>query len=387
MNNTFRDRYQVKTKSLGEQLKEDYNIIKDNMDFTEKLMLAIGSEVARAFPGASTEFKVREKSEKSRNAKIAHLEQTKKNNDESDLNIPNSAYKIYDWIGGKIVILDVPDDFKSEYVPLDAYLKKRSISFNELEDKSKILNIFKEKNQHFIGYENYLKNSELVIPEENGEDIFTETYSNYVAQNHDNTSLPANVSYEGFLHFRESLSDKIDSQNAYRKNYEKDNYLCKLYVSNAIHDFIINDEYLKDAFGIRTVEHRNKTFNTEQEYIAQHITLESTKLPGWCMEMQFKTSEDYTAARNGPAAHYNRKEKDRELPPNFDFDKIDYSVLPHYFIYIDPETIYEAGDFENAYHYYQDQLDDNAFTCLMASNLPSKIGTKKHFDKDYCLDI
>ena len=98
------------------------------------------------------------------------------------------------------------------------------------------------------------------------------------------------------------------------------------------------------------------------------------------MEMQFKTSEDYAAARNGPAAHYNRKGKDREAP--VDFNKLDLSEIPHYLIYVDSKTIYVAGDFENTYHYYQDQLDDETIAHLLESDLVYKVGSKKHFDKE-----
>lgn len=259
-------------------------------EFTQKFIVALGNTVLNEFSGIDIELKARVKSDRSIKNKIE-----KNSNDyarkqsQSDILIDINNYSIFDIYGGKFVVLNVSDDFKSKHLSMDGFIKKRQKS--------------------------------LILAEKAKEK----------ANPNDLQSLE--ISRLNSIIFQE-----IDA-------------MCQRYVSDAICKFILEDITLRNKFGIFSLDSRYRDYNMSNEYIAKHITLGSSKLPGWYLELQFKSLIDYEIARTGEAAHINRDGKNIEIPNSL--DEVDFSSIPEYLIYAKKDTLYIPSKKECVFHYLE----------------------------------
>lgn len=257
-------------------------------EYTERFQVFIGNLTSKEFPGVDIELKVRVKSPDSINKKcLKNANSFAEKQINSDEIIPISKYSLYDIYGAKFVVLSVPDNFSSKHICIDGYLENRKKSKEKL-------------NEAITDYE---KN-----PTE------------------------ANAKILDLSHI---IYHMIDTT-------------CQRAIAESICNFIINSEDLKKEFGIYNVESRFRNYNTSNEYIAQHITLGSSKLPGWFMEIQFKSITDYEIARTGEASHLTRAGKAISIPTSL--SDINLNSIPEYWVYI-PNGLYIPSPNECAFHH------------------------------------
>ena len=226
-------------------------------EFTQKFIVALGNTVLKEFSGIDIELKARVKSDKSIKNKIEkNSSDYARKQTQSDILIDINDYSLFDIYGGKLVILNVSDEFKSKHLSIDGFIMKRQKALS-LTEKAK---------------------------------------------------AGAN-------------SNDLQSREISRLNsviFQEIDAMCQRYVSDAICKFIMGDNALRNEFGIYSLDSRYRDYNMSNEYIAKHITLGSSKLPGWYLELQFKSLIDYEIARTGEAAHINRDGKDIEIPNSLD---------------------------------------------------------------------
>lgn len=285
-------------------------------EFTQNFIVAFGNIVLKEFSGIDIELKARVKSDKSIRNKIEKNSNVyARKQSQSDILIDINNFSIFDVYGGKLVILNVSDDFNSKHLSIAGFIKKRQKS--------------------------------LILAEKAKEK----------ANPNDLQSLE--ISRLNSIIFQE-----IDA-------------MCQRYVSDAICKFIMEDETLCNKFGIYSLDSRYRDYNMENEYIAKHLTLGSHKLPGWYLELQFKSLIDYEIARTGEAAHISRDGKDIEIPNSL--DEVDFSSIPEYIIYAEKDTLYIPSKKECVFHYLEP-----AFYQRKADSKDSKILTElfKNFSED-----
>ena len=258
-------------------------------EFNEQVFCEIGKELDIHFQGVQTEYKGRRKSlksikEKCKSQAMAFAEKQLESEELLDIN----DFTLYDVNGAKVVVLDVSDNFFSKELVIDGFLAKRKKCKEKLLRAQEIANKFPDdKNLQEIARLNH-------------------------------------VIYDGI------------------------NTNCQRYVAASMCRFIMHNKTLKEKFGIYVVPGRFKNHNSSNEYIAQHITLASTKLPGWYCEFQFKSYKDYEIARTGEAAHLSRKGKQIVIPNSL--SEIIEDDIPRYMVYT-PDGIYIPSLTECKFHY------------------------------------
>lgn len=259
-------------------------------EFTQKFIVALGNTVLKEFSGIDIELKARVKSDKSIKNKIEkNSSDYARKQTQSDILIDINDYSLFDIYGGKLVILNVSDEFKSKHLSIDGFIMKRQKALS-LTEKAK---------------------------------------------------AGAN-------------SNDLQSREISRLNsviFQEIDAMCQRYVSDAICKFIMGDNALRNEFGIYSLDSRYRDYNMSNEYIAKHITLGSSKLPGWYLELQFKSLIDYEIARTGEAAHINRDGKDIEIPNSL--DEVDFSSVPEYIIYAEKNMLYIPSKKKCLFHYLE----------------------------------
>lgn len=259
-------------------------------EFTQKFIVALGNTVLNEFSGIDIELKARVKSDTSIINKIEkNSSYYARKQSQSDILIDINNFSLFDIYGGKLVVLNVSDDFKSKHLSIDGFIKKR---------------------------QKYLISAEKAREAANPNDL----------QSLEMSRLSSIIFQE------------IDA-------------MCQRYVSDAICKFIMDDATLRNKFGIYSLDSRYRDYNMSNEYIAKHITLGSSKLPGWYLELQFKSLSDYEIARTGEAAHITRSGKNIEIPNSL--DDVDFSSIPEYIIYAKKDTLYIPSIKECIFHYLE----------------------------------
>ena len=248
-------------------------------NFTEKVTCKIGDLILSNFFGIDIELKARIKAPESIRAKVKRQslayakEQVSTSEDILDIN----DFGLFDVYGAKVVVLSVSDSFFSKHLCIDGFLEKRKKSRKLCEIADDIL----------------AKNP--------------------------------------------TSEDKIEIARLNRVIYHELDTMCQRYVADAICTFILSNKELSDNFGLYNVAHRFRNYNSKNEYIAKHITLGSTLLPGWYMELQFKSFSDYEVARIGEAAHSDRKGKKIVIPNSL--SDVDWDTVQSYLFYT-PDGLY-----------------------------------------------
>lgn len=279
------------TESAQITLNQQASMLRESKKYrklTKSFQVRAGDIVSENFLGASTEFKVRVKSPdsiKKKTLKNARAYAEKQKKSEQILDI--NDFRLYDIYGGKFVVLSVSDDFSSPHISIDGYLENRK--------KSRI------------------KLNEALALEKK-----------YPSETNSKIAELSHIIY-----------NMIDTT-------------CQRAVAQAICTFIINSKELKEEFGIYNIESRFRNYNTANEYIAQHITLGSTKLPGWYIELQFKSLTDYEIARTGEASHLTRDGKAITIPDSL--SDINKDAIPEYWVYV-PNGLYIPSQTECAFHH------------------------------------
>ena len=260
-------------------------------EFTEHVFWEIGELLRITFQGVHTEDKARVKSPKSIRKKVETqaVDFVKKQLISEEL-LDINEFNLYDVYGAKIVVLDVSDDFFSEELVIDGFLSKRK------KCRQKLMKAQEEANK-----------------------------------------FPDDKNLQEIARLNHVIYDEVNTN-------------CQRYVAATMCRFIMHNKTLKEKFGIYAVPGRFKNHNLSNEYIAQHITLGSTKLPGWYCEFQFKSYKDYEIARTGEAAHLAREGKQIVIPNSL--SDINEDEVPRYIVYT-PDGLYLPSLTECKYHYLE----------------------------------
>lgn len=257
---------------------------------SQEFLIRSGDLISSNFFGVNFEYKLRIKSPNSTKKKVRkHAITFAQQQVLSDELLDINQFSLFDIYGAKIVILSISDNFFSKHLSIDGFLEKRKKSKKLLEA----------------------------------------------------AALQAK---------KAPSDDKLEILRLNHLIYNEIDTMCQRYVADAICEFIINSNELKKEFGIFNMPKRFRNYNNPNEYIAKHITLGSTMLPGWYIELQFKCLEDYEVARTGEAAHLNRDGKSISIPNSL--SDIDMNDIPSYMVYT-PEGLYLPSPIECAYHHIQ----------------------------------
>ena len=286
--------------------------------FTEEFLCKVGDLILSNFHGISIEFKARIKSVDSTNKKIEknaqdYLRKQVSSEEVIDLN----DFNLFDIYGGKVVVFSVSDDFYSDFITIDGFLRKKK--------KCK----------------DYLK-------------VAKEDYNN----------SPDSADKKEILRLNHIIYREVDS-------------MIQRYVSDAICDFVIHDPTLKKEFGLYTINSRMREYNNSNEYIAKHITLASENLKGWYMELQFKSLRDYEIARTGDAAHHKRNNKNIAIPTSI--YEVNEDSIPSYMVYVPKGTLYIPTFFESLYHYLEPVCTPDTLKKLFRDMPDDQTGSFKKF--------
>lgn len=260
-------------------------------EFTEEVFWEIGKELDIDFQGVQKEYKGRGKSLKSiiQKCESQAMEFAKKQLNSKEL-LDINDYILYDVYGAKIVVLDVSDNFSSKELVIDGFLSKRK------KCREKLMKAQEEANK-----------------------------------------FPNDKNLQEIARLNHVIYDEVNTN-------------CQRYVSATMCRSTMHSKTLNEKFGIYAVPGRFKNHNLSNEYIAQHTTLGSTKLPGWHCEFQFKSYRDYEIARTGEAAHFSRKGKQIVIPNSL--AEISEDEVPRYIVYT-PEGLYIPSLTECKFHYLE----------------------------------
>lgn len=258
-------------------------------NLTEQVLWAVGEEFRINFKGVDTETKARIKTVKSIEKKVnSQAVKFAQQKIQSDTLLDINDFSLYDIYGAKVVVLNVDDNFSSEELVIDGFLAKRE------KCRKKLLKAQEEANK-----------------------------------------FPEDSNLQEIARLNHVIYTEVDTN-------------CQRYVASAMCRFIMNNETLKNKFGLFAIPGRFRNHNMSNEYIAQHITLGSSLLPGWFCEFQFKSCLDYEIARNGAAAHLYRDGKQIVIPNSL--DDISEDDVPTYMVYT-PDGLYIPSLTECKFHY------------------------------------
>lgn len=258
-------------------------------NFTEQVFWSVGELLRMNFKGADVEAKARIKTPQSIKKKVQkQAVNFVKQQLQSEKLLDINDFTLYDVYGAKVVVLNISDDFYSSEISIDGFLEKRK------KCRQKLIQAQEEANK-----------------------------------------FPADDKLQEIARLNHVIYSELDT-------------MCQRYVAASMCRFIMNSKDLKTKFGIFTIPERFRNYNMSNEYIAQHITLGSTLLPGWFCEFQFKSCIDYEIARTGPAAHFFRSGKQIVIPNSL--DDISEDEVPSYMVYT-PEGLYIPSITECKFHY------------------------------------
>ena len=272
-------------------------------------MLSIGKEIEENFKNVGFELRLRYKSFNSFYKKIEKITRE-----------PITKNRIYDNNKIKIIVNDVPSDYKTK----DLFL-------------ADIL----EEQRHY---------EKLVQKTQDDLDTFVKEYID--TGNKQLYKIAKDAKLEN-VHDKLLALDKIKDA-------------AQMYISKNILEFLLNDSKRLSKYEITNIPDRRKSFNTTVGYVAEHATLESKKLNNWVLELQSKSSYQYEISRVGSAAHEKREGKERILPDLTQYTSISPELkaelensVPTYVLYKGNSTLYQCGLLENFFHYYENQLCNN----------------------------
>ena len=300
------------------------------VEFSKNILLELGNEVKTNFSKITFELRLRFKSDNSaKNKAQKKQEQFWATGDEL-------KSKIYDDIGYKIVVTNVPDDYISENAKLTEDLLKRKNTKKSLEK-------YKKEYKKLVKLQsNNLDNSFIDIA-------------------------------------KKAMENTIKTQTEY---YNDLNDSCQREVAKEIMNYLVTQSTIfSTKYGITDIQNRRKHHNKDNGYIAEHSTIISSFLPDWCAEIQTKSEYRDLLAKTGTAAHAKRAGKKRLIPKKAIISnntELIKSYLPKYMLYIlNTNEVYECSDLENFCYYYNDDLIGNEETLnkIISSGIFSKDGS------------
>ncbi len=289
------------------------------MEFTNIVLATIGNHIAKKYPDLSVDVKQRDKTEKSFQ---------KKAKDHVRLEGEDKAM-LYDYLGFRIVVTDVPYDFRTEISDIDSELEKL---LTKKMDAEEALNAEKFLYNDFI----------LRFTSEKSSDLY---------------KIAEDEILKNLEHLKaEYVIAKDDSE---------------LFVSDFLIKELSNSKQIQNL-GITPIPGRLIIHRKENGYFATHnswiVGDENSKYYGWKCEVQSKSSLREYLAHDGPASHTERPGKKRILPP-YPIDMTQGSIeayrkiveyeVPQYRVYRRTGDVRVCSTLENFLHYHKKSLLKN----------------------------
>lgn len=351
-------------------LKEQYDKMNtdESWDYTEEILLKMGIEIQKRFPGVDFILKARFKSEKSHNGKIERIIKKGENK------------KIYDDIGFCLIVKSVDDDFGFEHALCEMSVEDRIKAGLEIDDEKSSIKIInktykkseeeEEKNEIT---ENIEKLKKKIIEQEQQENpdeelikLLKESLKNMENQNKANEDLLKKINKK---------SDKIIKiGNSYYKAVDnKINEMIATHIMNKL----IEDKEFMDSLELEVIPGRKKFHDGGKSgyYRAYHNAVRSKKINDWNLEVQALSYQNYVTSREGKARHSKCEGKSRKFPrlgetdeQKAQFTKEILKTAPKNLVYqpgiydgeqvIKPGKVYRCSDVENMAYFYMEVLKD-----------------------------
>lgn len=343
--------------SLSVPMFESYNKAIFNLlktpkyqNFTDVVLSTLGQELENFLAPDNFRLKYRYKSEKSFCKNISKDTHIVENNFSSQLN----KYITYDIIGMRLVIENVPEDFKIS----DNFI-------NKCQDEKDVL---------------AKKIYDLITNKDSQTNTSNNTYMEHVLDeikylesciNFDNLLLQRNELRKKVIKMKECTNDynctNADLKSAMTILNNLDNTLGMIVGDFCITDILENSDNLK-KLGLYLDKSREKYFNDSSGYNSKHFCLRSSLYPEWVSELQDRSSFIEFSSKYGPNTHDKIPNKKRLLIPlprisNSNdvakyISKIKY-VLPLYTKYLSGGKIKRYTRKENVKHYYKKLFLEN----------------------------
>lgn len=351
------------------QLKKQYESLnsKASWKYTENIMLKMGNEIQKRFPGVDFTLKARFKSKKSHQGKIDRF--IRKGED--------SEKKIYDDIGFCLIVNSVADDFDFEHALCEMSVEDRSKIGLEIDNEKSSMKIIEDKYIKAIERSNIDEKAKRIKDQiekltelETPDDELIEVLKDSLKTQEDLKKL----SDELFKKLKEKSEKVVRIGNKYYT--AADNKINEMMATHIMNKIISDKEFMK-SLGLKVMLGRKKFHDGGKSgyYRAYHDAVESTTIPGWMLEVQALSYQNYITSKEGKAQHSKCEGKTRRLPRLGEnpiqkeaFKQAILESAPKNLIYqtgtykngeqIKPGTVYKCSDVENMTYFYLEVLRD-----------------------------
>lgn len=332
--------------------KAIFNLLKtpEYRNYTDVVLSTFGQELEKYLDPQNFRLKYRYKSEKSFNKNISKDTKINENNFSSDFN----KYITYDIIGMRLVIENVPENFKIN----DNFILKCK-SMKKLLTKQ-LYSLITDEN-----LQNNQSNTNLA--EHLGAQI---------------KYLDSCINFSQLLSRRNELNKKVEKmqENGSIDNCSDEDLKSAKTILNNLNNslgMIVGDFCISEIFansdnikklGLYLDSNREKYFNDSSGYNSKHFCIKSTLYPNWISELQDRSSFVEFSSKYGPNTHDKIPGKKRRLLPlpkfsnkndiNRYISRIEY-VLPLYTKYVSNGQVKKYTKKEDVKHYYKKLFLEN----------------------------
>ena len=346
--------------------KSIFNLLKSKSyeNYTDVVLSTLGKELENYFSPSDFRLKYRYKSKKSFYANIS------KDSSNEDLSSDFNKYITYDIIGMRLVVENIPKNFKIS----------KSFTKNS-EEQLKIL----KKQLYSLQTKQYNLKDTFLDNELNNQIEFINTKIKYLHNciNFDKLLEKRNSIQKNLNLIDKKLQKSYDYSLIYERKYaftllENLNNTIGLIAGNfAINEIFENSKKLQNL-GIHLESSRQKYFNDSNGYNSLHFCLKSSLYPCWVAELQDRSSIMEYISKYGPTIHDKIPGKKRKLHPlplsintsdvHRYISHIKY-ILPKYTKYVYNGYIKKYTKKENVQHYYKKLFLENAEYSKIANEI------------------
>ena len=346
--------------------KSIFNLLRSKPyeNYTDVVLSTLGKELENYFSPSDFRLKYRYKSKKSFYANIS------KDSSNEDLSSDFNKYITYDIIGMRLVVENIPKNFK--------------ISKSFIKNSEEQLKILK-KQLYSLQTKQYNLKDTFLDNELNNQIEFINTKIKYLHNciNFDKLLEKRNSIQKNLNLIDKKLQKSYDYSLIYERKYaftllENLNNTIGLIAGNfAINEIFENSKKLQNL-GIHLESSRQKYFNDSNGYNSLHFCLKSSLYPCWVAELQDRSSIMEYISKYGPTIHDKipgKKRKLHSLPLSTNtsdvhryISHIKY-ILPKYTKYVYNGYIKKYTKKENVQHYYKKLFLENAEYSKIANEI------------------
>lgn len=351
------------------ELKEEYDRMNspESKEYTEKILLEMGKEIQRRFPGVDFILKARFKSPKSHQGKIDRFMKKDVKSDK----------QIYDTIGFCLIVRSVSDNFEFNHALCEMSVEDRVNIGLEIDNEKSSLRLLEKEYQSIMEEYNKLydvnairkKIEDLKKSDEPDEEMIQLLENSLKGQ-------------ELIKSLAERLINEVDKKGKKvikigNQYYEATDNKINEMIATHIMNKLTNDETFMQSLNLKTLDNRKKFHDGGKSgyYRAYHDAIGSTEHPWWKAEVQALSYQNYVNSKEGDAKHSSCEGKTRRFPrigtteeEKEDFRKAVLEASPRNLVYQSgvykngeekrPGKTYVCSDVENILYYYLEVLRD-----------------------------